>query len=98
MKRKVVLGFIVIVLVISVGFLCLVFFPSPTKQPAKQVAVTEKKMKKIDKIALVATGQKKGNAEYRIAQDAKTREYHVVLARMLPNGRHEILEDLGTIE
>ena len=74
--------------------LCLAFFPSPTKQ----IEEAEKKMKKNDRISLVATGEKKGDAEYRIAQDAETGEYHVTLVRHLQSGEYEILEDLGTIE
>jgi len=55
-------------------------------------------MKKIDRVALVAAGIKKGDAEYRIAKSEETGEDHVVLVRSLPSGRYEILEDLGTIE
>ena len=59
---------------------------------------TQQEMKKIDRVALVAAGIKKGDAEYRIAKSEETGEDHVVLVRSLPSGRYEILEDLGTIE
>jgi hypothetical protein len=93
MKRKAVLGLIVIVLFIS-AIMAIAFFPSSMKQ----IVASAEKMKKIDRVALVAAGIKNGDAEYRIAKNAETGEDHVVLVRPLQSGEYEILQDLGTIE
>jgi len=97
-RRKVNLGFIVsifCILVIPTVILSLAFFPSPMKQVQKMEArQPETELEKITKIALQPR-----DTELRVAYGKEgSAEPHIVRIAPLPQGGHEILEDLGKIE